>query len=85
MILDGILLVLQGIVEILLSPLTVINIGIDLVASIPAITEFMQIIAYVLPWSNILPLISLIFAMFIFRAVLAIIKLIWHFIPVFGN
>ena len=85
MIVDGILLVLQGIIEVLLSPLTLINISVDFVGSIPVISEFIQIVAYVLPWSNMLPLISLVIGIFIFRVVLALIKLIWHFIPVLGN
>jgi len=51
-IVDMVLLVLQGVLEILLLPLTAINIGVDFIASIPVITEFLQIIAYVLPWSN---------------------------------
>ena len=35
MIVDMILLVLQGILNILLAPLTVLNIGIDFISSIP--------------------------------------------------
>ena len=85
MITDGILIVLQGILNILLAPLTVLNIGIDFLGSIPVITEFIQIVAYVLPWDNLLPLIALIIASFLFRGALALIKLIWHFIPVIGN
>ena len=85
MIIDSILLVLQGIIELLLSPLTVINITIDFIGSIPVIAEFIQVVAYVLPWSNILPLIFLVIALFVFRVVLAIVKLIWHFIPILGN
>lgn len=85
MITDGILLVLQGILIVLLSPLAVLNIGIDFLTSIPVITEFIQIVAYVLPWDNLLPLIAVIFASFIFRVVLSLIKLVWHFIPVIGN
>lgn len=85
MILDGILFILQGIIEVLLSPLTLINITIDFIGSIPVIIEFLQVIAYILPWTNIIPLIILVFAMFIFRVVLSLIKLIWHFIPILGN
>lgn len=82
MIINGVLLVAQAIINILLSPLTLINIAIDFVASIPIVTEFLQIVAYLLPWSNILPLIHLVVGIFVFRGVLALIKLIWHFIPV---
>lgn len=85
MITDGILNVLQGILNILLLPLTALNIGIDFLASIPVVVQFLQIVAYVLPWINLLPLFAIIFASFAFRIVLALIKLIWHFIPLIGN
>jgi len=77
-----VLLVLQGVLEILLLPLTAINIGVDFIASIPVITEFLQIIAYVLPWSNLLPLIILTVALFGFRIVIALVKTIWDVLPV---
>lgn len=81
MILDGILFVLKGILEILLAPLTVINIGVDFIASIPVITQFIQVVAYVLPWSNILPLVVLVVAIFVFRALIAFFKTLWAVIP----
>lgn len=85
MITDGILLILQGILNILLIPLSTINVAVDFLGSIPVVAEFVQIVAYVLPWENLLPLFTFIFATFLFRAALALIKLVWHFIPVLGN
>ena len=85
MIVDMILLVLQGILNILLSPLTVLNVGIDFIGSIPVVTEFIQIVAYVLPWDNLIPLFTIIFASFVFRVALSLIKLVLHFIPIIGN
>lgn len=85
MIVDMILLVIQNILYVLLSPLTILNIGIDFIGSIPVVVEFVQIVAYILPWNNLLPLFALIFASFIFRVALSLIKLVWHFIPVIGN
>ena len=82
MIINLILLLVKGILDILLLPLTVVNIGIDFVSSIPVVAEFIQIVAYVLPWSNIMPLIIFVFSLFLFRGVLALIKLIWNFIPI---
>lgn len=82
MIFDAILLVLQGIVNILLSPLTVLNIAIDFVASIPVITQFLQVVAYVLPFSNLMPLIILNIAIFGFRAIIALIKTVWDLLPI---
>lgn len=85
MIIDLILLLVKGILAIILSPLTIINIGVDLIASIPIVVSFLQIVAYVIPWSNILPIILLIIALFIFRIILAFIKTVWKFIPIIGN
>lgn len=85
MIVDGILLIVQGILNVLLSPLTVINVGVDFVSSIPIVTEFLQIGAYLLPMSNLMPLISLTISLFVFRISVAVIKTIWKFIPVIGN
>ena len=81
MIVDGILLVFQGLVNLILAPLSVINIGVDLVSSIPYVTQFLQIVVYVLPWSNLMPLITLIIALSLFRIAVALVKLVVEFIP----
>ena len=85
MIINGILLIIQGILNVLLLPLSGLNITIDFIGSIPVVTQFLQVVAYVLPWDNLTPLIIFTIAMFTFRAVLSLIKLIWHFIPIAGN
>ena len=64
MIIDGILLIVQGFLNVLLMPLTAFNIGIDFLSSIPVVTSFLQLIAYILPWSNLMPLIILLIAPF---------------------
>ena len=84
MIVDLILLVLQGVINIILAPLTLINIAVDFVSSIPVIGEFIQIVAYVLPWNNILPLVAIVVAVFVFRITLSIINFILKFIPFVG-
>lgn len=81
MIIDMLLLVLQGVLEILLLPLTVINISVDFIASIPVIGEFLQVIAYILPWSNLLPLIILTVSIFVFRIAISFFKTLWNVIP----
>lgn len=83
MIVDGILLVFQGVLNILLAPLTILNIGVDLIASIPYVTQFLQVVAYILPWSNLLPLIVVIISICMFRISLSFVKLILNFIPFF--
>lgn len=81
MIMNAILLVFQGILNIILLPLSALNIAIDFVASIPVVVSFLQCVAYVVPWDNILPLIILTIAIFMFRIALSFIKLIIYIIP----
>lgn len=85
MITNAILLVVQGFLDILLLPLSVLNFAIDLVSSIPVVTSFLQVVAYVLPWGNLVPIIGFIIAMFTFRAGLALIRLIKGFIPTMSS
>lgn len=81
MISDGILLVLQGILSILLLPIEGLNIAIDFIGSIPVVVSFLQVIAYLLPWSNILPLLVLVVAIVIFKIAISLVKVIWQLIP----
>ena len=81
MITNGILLVFQGIINVLLSPLTVLNISIDFLSSIPYINDFLCVCAYLLPFNNLLPLIILVCSIFVFRITVSIIKLVLDFIP----
>ena len=81
MITNGILLIFQNFLNIILLPLTVFNVVIDIASSIPFIAQFLQVVAYIVPWSNILPIILIIFSMFSFRIGMALIKLIIYIIP----
>ena len=81
MIVDVLLLVLQGALSILLLPLTVVNIVIDFVSGITVFVSFLQVIAYILPWSNILPLIVLTIGLIGLRIGIAIVKTIWDLLP----
>lgn len=82
MIVDAILLLIQGIVNVLLSPLELVNIGVDLVASIPVIGDFLNVVFYVLPMDNLMPLIMLNVALFSFRVVISFIQTLWNLIPI---
>lgn len=83
MIVDGLLLLLQGALNIILLPLSALNIGIDFVASFPIVENFIQVITYVLPWDNILPLIILVFSIFTFRIIVSLISIAKRIIPFF--
>lgn len=84
MIVDLILILFQGILNVLLLPLTAVNIAVDFVSSIPVVVDFLQIAAYILPWSNILPLILLVIALSGFRITLSLVKTFLSFIPFLG-
>lgn len=81
MIFDGVLFVIKGIINILLAPLEIVNFAVDLVSSVPVVAEFIGIVAYVLPWSNLLPLFYIIFAIVGFKIGISFIKTLWNVIP----
>ena len=79
MIINGILLVFQGIINVLLSPLSILSVGVDFLSSITVVQQFLQVVAYLFPWSYILPLITFIVSVFVFRIAMSIVKLILDF------
>lgn len=81
MIVDGILLVLQGVVFVLLLPLEGLNIGIDFISSIPVVVSFLQVVAYIIPWTNILPLGALVVAVIIFKIAVSLVKTVLQLLP----
>lgn len=82
MILDGILNILGFLFNALLSPLEIINIGIDVVSSIPIVTSFIQVVAYIFPFQNLLPIIIITIAILGFKIVISIIKTLWDLLPI---
>ena len=81
MILDLILTLIANILSIFLAPLEVINIGIDVISSIPVVVSFLQVIAYLLPWSNLLPLFIIVMAILNFKLIIATITALWKLLP----
>lgn len=84
MILDAILTILANVAGIILAPLEVLNIGVDLLSGYTTLLSFFQVIAYLIPWSNLLPLFVLAFAIMNFKTIIAFIKFILSFIPFMG-
>ena len=81
MITNAILLVLQGALSVILLPFTAINITIDFISSIPVFVSFLQVVAYLIPWSNILPIIILNISIVVFKIAVTLIKTVWDVIP----
>ena len=82
MIINSFLIILKGVVNILLAPLVPLNWAITTAFSISVISDFINIVAFVLPWSNLVHIIVFIIAMFAFRTIVALIKTIWDLLPV---
>ena len=81
MITDAILSFFTNISGILLTPLTIVNVAVDLVTSIPVVGKFLTIVAYVIPWNNLVPLFVIIFAMLFLRIAIAILRFIMSLLP----
>ena len=81
MILDAILLVLSNVFSVLLAPLEIINIGVDVASSIPVVSNFITVVAYIFPWNNILPIIILTFFIVNFKNVISFIMAVWKILP----
>ena len=81
MIIEGILSVLGAFVGVLLSPLTLIPLSFNLLSSIPIVMDFIKLIIYVLPWSNLIPLLGVVFAVALFKLIIAILTTIKAIIP----
>ena len=81
MITDAILNFFAILANTILSPLSIIDVTVDLVTSIPVVTKFILFVAYVIPWDNLVPLFVIIFALIGFRIGIALVRFIISFIP----
>lgn len=83
MIIDAILGLISIIAGVLLMPLEVFNVAIDIASSIPVVAKFLMFVAYVIPWSNLVPIFAIVVAIMSFRVIIALIKTIWDLLPIF--
>lgn len=81
MIVNMILNVLSGFLGFILTPLSILDVGFDIANSIPVVSRFIGVIAYLFPWSNLLPLLLFTFLVLNIRNVISIIKAIWGLLP----
>ena len=82
MITDAILSFFNGAVGFLLAPLTVVDVVVDIATSIPIVTNFITFVAYVIPWTNLVPLLIITFSLLGLRIGIAVVKFILGLIPV---
>ena len=83
MITDAILSFLTSISSGILSPLFIVDVAVDLITSIPVVTKFILFVAYVIPWSNLLPLLLIIMTLLTFRIIIALIRFVFSLLPFF--
>ncbi len=69
-------------VNILLSPLNLVSWTLDKIMNIPLLTSFLEVVAYIIPWGYLYPLILIIFGIIGFKIIISLIKTIWDILPV---
>ena len=85
MITNAILSFFNGAVGILLAPLTIVDVVIDIATSIPIVTNFITFVVYIIPWTNLVPLLVISFSLLGLRIGIAVVKFIKGFIPTLGG
>ena len=83
MITNAIFSIFEGLVNVFLAPLEIINIGINFITPLAAIRPFLEVIAYLFPFSNIVPLIILSLTILGIKITISIITFVMKFIPRF--
>lgn len=73
--------IIEFVLNIFLFPLDIVNVGINFFIGIDWVVDIVNLISYVLPWENILPLIVFIISIFVFRITISLIKTIWDLLP----
>lgn len=81
MITNTLLNIVFGIVNVILAPISLLGWAFDLALCSP-LGDILKVVYYVLPIGKLSPIITFIVAMFIFRAVIALIKTIWDLLPI---
>lgn len=82
MIVNGLIYILQAIVNVLLAPLNVLNFVIDISFAIPVVKDFISVVSYLMPFDKLVPLFAIVFGVFVFRGIVALIRTIWDLLPV---
>lgn len=81
MIFQGIISGILNVVNWALSPLELLNWGFNTLNLAP-LKNFLSVIYYILPIAQLKPIIIFIITMFVFRAVIALIRTIWEILPI---
>lgn len=80
MVVEGLMSVIFGIVNLLLMPLNIVNLIVDSSAFTP-ILEFINMALYLIPFRQLMPIFAFFVGLMMFRIVVAFIKTIWDLLP----
>lgn len=81
MIINLLLSMLTGLCNVILSPLSLLNITVDFIAKMTTFISFIEVVAYIIPWGNILPLLILSIGIVTWKVGVSVVKTIWQLIP----
>lgn len=73
--------ILEKVLNLLLLPLDAVNFGVNWLLGIDWVVDVLNIIAYVLPWENLIPLIIGIIGMYCSRIAISLVRLILEILP----
>ena len=81
MIVEGLLTLIFGIVSGFFSLLPEVTWSVD-TSAFSYFMSILRVAGYVFPWSTVVAIASIVFALAIFRIVVAFIKTIWDLLPI---
>ncbi len=81
MIIDGILTIVFGLIDFLLTPLGAIHFNFD-ISSITYVLQYFKMALYIIPFAQLSPILVFFIAMMGFRIVVSMIKTIWDLLPI---
>lgn len=81
MVVEALLSVVFGVINLLLMPLSVVNFVVNAI-SLEPVVEFINMAMYLIPFKELMPIFVFFVSMMIFRVVVSFIKTIWDLLPI---
>jgi len=81
MIIEGVISVIFGLINLLLMPLDVVNFGFN-VLTLEPVKQFIKMALYIIPFNELMPIFIFFASMMAFRIVVSLIKTIWDLLPI---
>lgn len=81
MIIDGLLAVVFGLVDLLLAPLGLLSFNFD-ITKLEPVLQYFRMALYLIPFQELSPIFLFFVVMMAFRIVVSLIKTIWNLLPI---